>query len=79
MAGKKINFISKYLNKRLDSEADILRRNALKVIVSIEYIKKEKYVCGEFHFMLRPSVIDFLLIFLTFTLLYQNFDFIHLF
>ena len=42
MAGKKINFISKYLKKEMDSEADIQRRNASKVIVSIECIKKKE-------------------------------------
>ena len=42
MAGKKINFILKYLKKGMDSEADIQRRNASKVIVSIECIKIKK-------------------------------------
>ena len=35
MAGNKINYISKYLKKGMDSEADIQGRNASKVIVSI--------------------------------------------
>ena len=40
--GKKINFISKYLTKGMDSEANIPAENTLKVLVSIEYIKKRK-------------------------------------
>jgi len=40
--GKKLIFFSKYLRKGMDSEADIPAYNKLKVVVSVECIKKEK-------------------------------------
>ena len=42
MAGKKINFISKYLKKRMDSEADIQTRKCTKgSSINTVYKKRE--------------------------------------